>query len=75
MTKRAVRVAWFLLPILAALAIHAAGCRKTPAANPRPQITPASAHPWITPLLTPPPPLPTPTLWRKDITRVPALPE
>jgi len=74
MTRRVVHAAWPLLLILAAVAVYAGGCRKTPSAA-RPEVTPASAHPWITPLMTPPPPLPTPTLWRKDITPVPALPE
>jgi hypothetical protein len=77
MTRRTVRAAWplFLLLLLAALGAHAGGCRKASSAARPPEVTPAAAHPWITPLMTPPPPLPTPTLWRKDITRVPALPE
>jgi hypothetical protein len=71
MTRRSVRALWPLALLLSLLALRAAGCRK---AEKPPEKTPA-AHPhWITPLMTPPPPRPTPTMW-PGVTRVPALPE
>jgi hypothetical protein len=71
-TPKATRIAWFLPAtlLLALFVLRGAACRKAqpPAA---PVVTPASKDGWITPLLTAPPPMATPTLWRTDITRVP----
>lgn len=69
----AARPSLLLFAVLLAMALKAGGCRKKPS----PAGTPAHVRPthgFVTPLLTPPPPLPTPTLWRKDITRIPTLP-
>ena len=76
MTVRSLRAGW-LVPVavlLALFVLRGAGCKKKPAPG-QPEVTPASKNGWITPLLTAPPPRPTPTLWRTDITRVPTLPE
>ena len=77
-TIRRPRSVWFLPAafLLALFVLRGAGCKKKPAEPARPpEITPASKDGWITPLLTAPPPMPTPTLWRTDITRIPTLPE
>jgi len=60
--------------LVALIAARAEGCRKKSAAPAAPS---ASAEPpahWITPLMTPPPPRPTVTLW-PGVTRAPQLPE
>jgi len=58
--------------VFAALAGRAAGCRKSGKAG-AVHNAKTPAH-WITPLMTPPPPRPTVTMW-KGATRVPQLPE
>ena len=55
------------------LGLRSTGCQKKPQAG-KPAASPSSQRKWITPLLTQPPPAPTPTLW-KGVTRVPQLPE
>ena len=68
----------WLVPVavlLALFGLRGAACRKKPTTDQPAVVTPASKKPWITPLLTAPPPQPTATLWRTDITRVPTLPE
>jgi len=70
------RTAW-LLPVAALLAVfvlRGTACKRKPGSA-QPVVTPASKKGWITPLMTAPPPPPTPALWRKDITRIPTLPE
>jgi hypothetical protein len=77
MTPRS-RAGWFVpvAVLLALFVLRGAACKKKPApGQPAVVVTPASKNPWITPLLTAPPPMPTPTLWRTDITRIPTLPE
>jgi hypothetical protein len=71
MMRRAILRLSPLALVLAALALRSAGCKK--AAPPVPGAAPPER--WSTPLLTAPPPRPTPTLWRTDITRIPTLPE
>ena len=74
-TPKAKRTAWFLPAtlLLALFVLRGAACRKAqPSAEP--VVTPAAKGGWITPLLTAPPPQPTMTLWRTDITRVPTEP-
>jgi len=79
MHSRALRLAAFCGLALSLLAARSAGCRAKAgsgsASSATPAVTPAirRGH-WITPLLTAPPPRPTPTLW-KGVTRVPELPE
>ena len=77
MRSRALRLAAFCGLALSLLAARSAGCRAKAgsASSATPAVTPAikRGH-WITPLLTAPPPRPTPTLW-KGVTRVPELPE
>jgi hypothetical protein len=61
--------------LLALFVVRGTGCRKKTAEPARPpEVTPASKSGWITPLLTAPPPQPTATLWRTDITRIPTEP-
>ena len=74
MTRFSIRGLWPLAVVLAALCLRSAGCQKKPAPAGRGAPSPAAQRHWITPLLTPPLPAPTPTLW-KGVTRVPALPE
>ena len=77
MRSRALRLTAFCGLALSLLAARSAGCRAKSGPNSRPPaaVTPATRHGgWITPLLTAPPPRPTPTLW-KGVTRVPDLPE
>ena len=75
MTPKATRIAWFLPAtlLLALFVLRGAACRKKPSPG-EPVVTPAAKEGWITPLLTAPPPQPTPPLWRADITRVPTEP-
>ncbi len=70
MIRRSVRALWPLALLILVLSCRATGCRKK-AAAPAPK--PASPYS-ITPLMTPPPPRPTVTMW-KGVTRVPELPE
>lgn len=71
------RLRFFPLVLLAAaLASRGAACRSksktaAPSAGTRPTI--AAKH-WVTPLMTPPPPRPTVTMW-PAVTRAPQLPE
>ncbi len=70
--QRLLRAAGALGLLLTLMAGRAEGCRKKDAAVTHPKgTTPAR---WITPLMTPPPPRPTVTLW-PGVTRVPELPE
>ena len=55
------------------MAVRAEGCHKKDAAKSAHPDGKAPAH-WITPLMTPPPPRPTATLW-PGVTRAPQLPE
>lgn len=75
MMRRPLRGVWPLALVLAALSLRAGGCRKKTAPV-APTAPSAAVNPksWPTPLLTPPPPQPSPTLW-KGVTPVPALPE
>ncbi len=73
--KRSARTLAPLAVLLALLAGRATACKgRKGAATPAhgPAVT-APAH-WVTPLMTPPPPRPTPTMW-KGVTRAPQLPE
>jgi len=54
------------------MAARAEGCRKKEPSPAQPRAK-TPAH-WITPLMTPPPPRPTVTMW-KGVTRAPQLPE
>jgi hypothetical protein len=76
MMRRPLRGLWLLALVLAALSLRSGGCRKKPPAPPASTAPSAAVNPqsWPTPLLTPPPPQPSPTLW-KGVTAVPALPE
>lgn len=75
MMRRFSRGVWPLALVLAALSLRAGGCRKkTAVATPTAPSAAVRPQSWPTPLLTPPPPQPTPTLW-KGVTAVPALPE
>jgi hypothetical protein len=77
MRFRAFRSLAFCALAVSLLAARSAGCRAKPGASskPVPAVTPAVKHgTWITPLLTAPPPRPTPTLW-PGVTRVPTIPE
>jgi hypothetical protein len=78
MRFRAVRLSGFCALAVCLLAARSAGCRSKSggsASRQPPVVTPATKQgTWITPLLTAPPPQPTPTLW-KGVTRVPTLPE
>ena len=67
---------WFVPAtlLLALFVVRGTGCRKKTEPVRPPEITPASKDGWITPLLTAPPPMPTPALWRADVTRVPTEP-
>ena len=58
--------------MLALMAARAEGCRKKEPSPMQPKAK-TPAH-WITPLMTPPPPQPTVTMW-KGVTRAPQLPE
>ena len=73
MTQRLLRAAGVLGLLLALMAARAEGCRKKSAATAAPSAAKPPAH-WITPLMTPPPPRPTVTLW-PGVTRAPQLPE
>ncbi len=75
-TSKARQAAWFLPAalLLTLFVLRGAACKKAPGPG-GPVVTPASKDGWITPLLTAPPPQPTPPLWRTDITRIPTLPE
>ncbi len=75
-TPKARQAAWFLPAalLLALFVLRGAACKKAPPPG-GPVVTPVSKDGWITPLLTAPPPQPTPPLWRSDITRIPTLPE
>jgi hypothetical protein len=74
MIRRLARALWALALLLSLLTLPAAGCRKKASeGSVVAPVTPAAPH-WPTPLMTPPPPVPTPTLWRTDITRIPTLP-
>jgi hypothetical protein len=68
-----VRSLWPIALLLVIMAFRSAGCRKKEAKTP-PHGGAVSTPHWITPLMTPPPPRPTVTMW-KGVTRVPALPE
>jgi hypothetical protein len=70
--RRFVKAAGALGILLTLMAGRAEGCRKK---DTTPGNTPGKtpAH-WITPLMTPPPPRPTVTLW-PGVTRAPQLPE
>jgi hypothetical protein len=59
--------------VVAVLAGRAAGCRKSSDGARAGHAVKTPPH-WITPLMTPPPPRPTVTMW-KGATRVPQLPE
>ena len=72
MIRRSVRALWPLALLILVLSCRATGCRKKVAA-PAPLLPSGSPY-RITPLMTPPPPRPTVTLW-KGVTRVPELPE
>jgi len=71
--RRYLKAAGALGLLLALMGGRAEGCRsKKEAATAHPKgKTPAH---WITPLMTPPPPRPTVTLW-PGVTRAPQLPE
>ncbi len=73
MTRRLSRALLALALLLGMLAGRAAGCRKKENPVHHPPAAPSPAR-WITPLMTPPPPRPTPTMW-KGVTRAPQLPE
>ncbi len=72
--RRSLRGIWPLALVLAALSLRAGGCRKKTAPVPSPPSAAVKPESWPTPLLTPPPPQPSPTLYR-GVTAVPALPE
>lgn len=73
MKRRYLKAAGALGLLLALMAARAEGCRgKKEAAASHPKAK-TPAH-WITPLMTPPPPRPTVTLW-PGVTRAPQLPE
>jgi hypothetical protein len=73
------RSLWPAVALLTVMAWRSAGCQRKAAApkdsvhNGKVPTAMASPH-FITPLMTPPPPRPTVTLW-KGATRAPALPE
>jgi len=72
MIRRSVRALWPLALLILVLSCRATGCRKNAAV---PTVAPAGSPPYrITPLMTPPPPRPTVTMW-KGVTRAPQLPE
>jgi hypothetical protein len=72
MIRRSVHALWPLALLILVLNCRATGCRKKAAA---PVVAPAGSPPYrITPLMTPPPPRPTVTMW-KGVTRAPQLPE
>ncbi|MGE5414519.1 MAG: hypothetical protein ACM3NW_10110 [Syntrophomonadaceae bacterium] len=73
MTRRLSRAFLALALLFGMMAGRAAGCRKKEKSVHRPAAAPSPAH-WITPLMTAPPPRPTPTMW-KGVTRAPQLPE
>jgi len=74
--RRLPRSLWPLPLLLAIMAWRAEGCGKgaTGSKAGSRAATPATQRQWITPLMTPPPPRPTVTMW-KGVTRAPALPE
>ena len=77
MRSGSLRLAGFCALAVSLLAARSAGCRAKSDLGPArvPVVTPATKQgTWITPLLTAPPPQPTPTLW-KGVTRVPTIPE
>jgi hypothetical protein len=74
MTRRPLPGLLTLALLLGLLGFRSTGCQKKPAAGGKPASSPSTQRKWITPLLTQPPPAPTPTLW-KGVTRVPQLPE
>jgi hypothetical protein len=75
MNRRLARTLWPLALLLAVMAWRAAGCRGKKETKPAQRAAPFATTPhWITPLMTPPPPRPTVTIW-KGVTRAPALPE
>ncbi len=73
--KRSARALAPLAVLLALFAVRATACkgRKGSATAGHPSTVTSPAH-WITPLMTPPPPRPTVTIW-KGVTRAPQLPE
>ena len=76
MLRKLTRAGWPVAPLVVLLAIFAcrgAGCRHK-SAPAVPEVTPASKHGWITPLLTAPPPQPSLQDQRSNITPVPTLP-
>jgi hypothetical protein len=77
MTRRSARVFAPFAALVLVLAFRATGCRKKgPAAPGAQQKVSTSQQPYrVTALMTAPPPRPTVTLYRTDITRVPTLPE
>lgn len=63
-----------LLLLVAALAARGAGCRSKNAPPAVAKKATIAAKHWVTPLMTPPPPRPTVTMW-PAVTRAPQLPE
>lgn len=71
MIRPYVRALWLLAVLILVLCCRATGCRKKEASF---QVPPGSPPYRITVLMTPPPPRPTPTMW-KGVTPAPGLPE